>query len=207
MKAISDPRLRQQSIFGERYHAQHTVLTNHTQSLKHIGDFWEESSVKLFHGKQLSIRSGRSCPDLLIGDHLCECKSVGRSSRLMIYKNQIDRYIELEVIYLVWVHGIHIRKPFIEMTLDELRYRLSQSLKKIIIIDSKQIYHLAQPRFKRTEYYLSNNRGKAIADIANIPLSLLVDGCQTACSFDFDVYGHRVCSIPIFNYTNHHFGP
>ena len=88
------------------------MLSGHGSIRYAIGEFYEDLTAKVFGGvRHVCDSRADYCPDVSIGGRLyLECKSAGRSGKVLVYAGRIDKdwdfAMKHQLFYVIWCHDV-----------------------------------------------------------------------------------------------------
>jgi len=212
-RRISDPINEQLSFLDPVEMAKGVPITSRTQALTHMGTFWEEATKNATGATRHKVQAGKCSPDLSMGQNLMECKSVGKSRRLLVFKDQLDRYGELDnysTFYLLFMHDTKFENPYHTISLAELRLNLASNLQRVVIVSHAQVATaMADAKWNLRTFYHSGGSGRTFQRyLAPLPVSrLLPDVYESTMPFDMIAFGQHIPGVPVVNLSGESFGP
>lgn len=211
-RQISDPIHEQLSFLDPVEMAEAVEITSQTQALTHMGTFWEEATKNATGAIRHKVMAGVTSPDLSIGQMLLECKSIGKSRRLLVFQDQLTRYGQLngyDTCYLLWCHDMKFSKPYQTISLAQLRRDLAANLLRLVIVTHGQVATAMEGAdWKLRTFYHSGGRGTFQRHLASLPVSRLVpDSYEQGLTFDMEAFGQHIPGVPVINLTGGSVGP
>jgi hypothetical protein len=111
-----------------------------------VGSFYEDLTARVLGGQRhVCSSSSEYCPDVSIGEHIyLECKSVGFTSKVIIYHGRLDKDFDFStthlLFYAVWRHAVRV-KPY--QTVEDLHAALLIGTQWLAIVPFDEIWRLA----------------------------------------------------------------
>lgn len=138
ISAIKPPREAQQTLWPSIGDRPLTMAATRN----YCGEFYEEATCNMF-GADRHKTDGTAdiCPDLSIGNHYLECKSIGLTRQGLIYSQRLehDRWLLADggkLSYVFWIHNVEAGKC---STLWELRDQLAVGAVEVLVIPFEEI--------------------------------------------------------------------
>jgi hypothetical protein len=145
------------------------------------------------------------CPDLYFDDDVWfECKSVGKTSAIIIYEHRHEKYLRFvsrgnSLYYWIWHHS---GKVGAAETANDIRREVASSLRSVYVIDQRTLHGLLSgtPQSLNSHYY-SGGLGREVFRGAGwkVPIKAIQSHCLlNSRTVPMYVRGVFVKSVPVY---------